>query len=280
MRRLFRKLLVILVDLRLEAEFRLSLNRHRLVAGPASGIIVSMTSYPARIRNSWIALESLFRQSDKNFHLVLVLAAPQFPGKKLPRMIRKLQKKGLEILWTEVDGRSFDHLWPAYQRYGDCAIISVDDDKFFDSDMVSILRAESRERPGQVIGWRGWCIIPQSGEIAFSDGWIRASRDSPQKSLFMPPGNGSLYPPGSLPDLTGDRELREKLCPNADDVWYWAMTLVHGTKSFCLGMSNHRPIWKQSRTPSLFAINPGPTEFKNVAEFFEIGERFLAGGAG
>lgn len=276
MRRLFRKLLVILVDLRLEVLFRLSFNRHRLDAGPASGFVVSMTSYPDRIRHSWIALESLFRQNDRNFHLVLVLAASQFPGKRLPRMIERLQKKGLEILWTEVDGRSFDHLWPAYQRYPDCAIISVDDDKFFDADMVSLLKAESRVRPRHVIGWRGWSISSGAERLEFSDGWVRAGRDSPPDLLFIPPGNGSLYPPGSLPNLTGDMVLRERLCPNADDVWYWAMTLMHGTRTFCLGMPNHRAIWKQTRTPSLFGINPGPVEFRNVVDFFEIEARFFS----
>lgn len=191
-------------------------------------------------------------------------------------MLKKMQKKGLEILWVEKDGRSFDHLWPAYVKYPTCSIISVDDDKFFAEDMVGTLRMESRKRPNRIIGWRGWRMASVGGKIAFSQGWSRATTETDSGQLFMPPGNGSLFPPGSLPSLTGDSELREKLCPNADDVWYWAMARIAGTKSFCLARPNHRPIWQQSRTDSLFRLNPGPVEFGNVLEYFDFTEGLLA----
>lgn len=234
-----------------------------------------MTSYPQRIKHAWLALESLFRQSDTDFRLVLVLAADQFPGKRIPRMLQRQVRKGLEILWVLRDGRSFDHIWPAYSAFGGCTVISVDDDKFFPPDLVQTLKEESRARPGTIIGWRGWEMRPARGRMEFGSGWTRADKQTLSGRLFMPPGNGSLYPPGSLPLLTGDYDLREAICPNADDVWYWAMARLNNTPSYCLGAPNHRPVWRQSLTPALAEIGPGQQEFRNVLDHFKMEENIL-----
>ena len=263
-------LLRIGLDLYIELFYRLSSSRHRLHKKSNPGVVVSMTSYPTRIKHSWLSLESLFRQDFDDYHVVLVLAKSQFPGGKVPRRIRSLVLRGLEIIWVDRDGRSFDHLWPAYLRYPASRIISVDDDKFFPPDLVSKLMDESDNRPHTIVGWRGWEMKLVGSELRFGEGWIRATRESPSEVLFMPPGNGSLYPPHSLPEVTGDYETREKVCPDADDVWYWAMARLKGSPSFCVGESNHRPVWKQTRTDSLASVQPGPREFSAVIRHFDL----------
>ena len=265
-----RRFLRVVVDVRIEMNYRLTFSKFRLDPPGESQLIVSMTSYPKRIRHAWLALESLFRQDDRRFRLVLVLAESQFPGRQLPRMIRKQMEKGLEILWVERDGRSFDHLWPAYSAFPGNNVVSVDDDKFFATDMVSKLRSAARMNPRAIVGWRGWDMRPTNGTFEFGENWVRANRDTPSSRLFMPPGNGSLYPAGSLPRETGNYDLRERICPNADDVWYWAMAKMSSSESICLGQPNHRPIWKQSRTPALADLGPGPKEFKQVTEHFGL----------
>ncbi len=227
-----------------------------------------MTSYPARIRGAWVSLESLFRQSYKAFSLVLVLTEHQFPGRKLPLTIRLLMRKGLTILWVAEDNRSFDHLWPAYSKFPHASIISVDDDKIFPSDLVSRLVDASKHNPGAIIGARGWEMRRVDGEVKFGEGWARAKADTPSPALFMPPGNGSLYPPGSLPKVTGDIRLMRSICPRADDVWYWAMARLGTTPSLCLGLPPHRPVRSQSKTKALADEDPGPDEFAAVRSKF------------
>ena len=61
-------------------------------------VVVSMTSYPARIESAWIAIESILRQSVTPERFVLVLSKEEFPNKKLPRRISKLRGRGLESL--------------------------------------------------------------------------------------------------------------------------------------------------------------------------------------
>ena len=256
-------------DLLLELNYLLTIFQYRL-SDCDPEIVVSMTSYPARIRGSWVAVESLFRQNMRCFRLVLVLAHSQFPGKKLPIMIRLMEKKGLEVHWVEEDNRSWDHLWPAYSAYPDAKIISVDDDKIFPPDLLDKLSIASNKNPGYIIGARGWEMRLVGGELSFGVDWVRATASTPSEALFMPPGNGSLYPPGSLPDLAGDTALMRDVCPRADDVWYWAMARLKRTPSLCLGLPAHRPSRPQSRTLALADEDPGPAEFAAVLKRFGI----------
>ena len=263
-------LLIALLDVCTGLGYRLTSHKYQLAKDHVPDLIVSMTSYPARIRHAWLSLESLFRQNDCDFRLVLVLADSQFPKRKVPRSIRRLAKKGLEILWVSHDGRSFDHLWPAYEKFAGASIISVDDDKFFSRELVGKLRAASAELPSTIISWRGWQMLTSKGDLVFGEGWRRATQKTPSNQLFMPPGNGSLYPPGSLPRSAGDYDLRERICPNADDVWYWAMARLGGAESLCLGEANHRAVWQQKATVSLASSQPGPAEFEQVLLHFNL----------
>ena len=270
MKKRFRRLQVIVLDLLIEARYRMTWKAHQLRQGTGPDLVVSMTSYPARIKHAWLALESLFRQDVSDFRVVLVLARSQFPGEQLPRMIRRLETKGLEIMWVERDGKSFDHLWPAYEGFPSSTVVSVDDDKFFAPDMISTLRLAAKENPHTIIGWRGWEMRKVTQTVSFGVNWIRATDKTPSCRLFMPPGNGSLYPPGLLPDQTGDHALRERVCPNADDVWFWAMARMNGSRSLCLGRPNHRPVWRQGRTEAISDMGPGQREFDNVVREFKL----------
>lgn len=267
MKQRIRLFLRLLYDLRLQFTYLATFFVHRLPSDH-SDVIVSMTSYPARIRGAWVSLESLFRQNFRPFTLVLVLAEAQFPGKKLPLMIRLMIRKGLKILWVKEDNRSWDHLWPAYAAYPDASIISVDDDKVFPTDLVRVLVEASQRHPGTIIGSRGWEMRLEGQELRFGEGWVRANLATPSHALFIPPGNGSLYPPNSLPQVAGDTQLMRDVCPRADDVWYWGMARIAGTPSVCLGMDAHRSARPQSRTRALADEDPGPAEFGKILERF------------
>ena len=227
-----------------------------------------MTSYPLRIGGAWLSLESLFRQEYRDFVLVLVLGEREFPDRKLPLMIRLQIRQGLRILWVAEDNRSFDHLWPAYTAYPEASVISVDDDKIFPPSLIGTLVAASVENPEKIVGSRGWKMRRVDGSLSFGSGWVRADNSTDSRELFMPPGNGSLYPPGSLPALAGDIRLMRRICPRADDVWYWSMARIKGTESVCLGLEAHRPSRVQQKTPALASESPGVTEFAAVCQHF------------
>ena len=270
-----KSILVAAIDIGLELKFLIGFWRNRPRPG-SHNLVVSMTSYPARIRWSWLALESIFRQDYRDFTLVLVLSREQFRGVRLPRRIRLQMRKGLQILWVDEDNKSYDHLWPAYEKFPRSRIISVDDDKFFPPNLLSELVAQSDRTPDKIVAARGWEMRMNGGLLNFGDNWVRATLDSPSDILFLPPGNGSLYPVDSLPAMAGDTRTMREVCPNADDVWYWAMARLNGTSSVCLGLSPHRPIWRQKGTPALADNDPGPREFQSVMSFFGLRERVIA----
>lgn len=65
----------------------------------AEEVIISLTSYPARFATTWLAIESLLRQSERPDRIILNLFEGEFPGRVLPWFIREQMKRGLEINW-------------------------------------------------------------------------------------------------------------------------------------------------------------------------------------
>ena len=53
--------------------------------------------------------------------------------------------------------------------------------------------------------------------------------DASYLNLFTGVG-GVLYPPNSLNDNVTNYDLANELCPNADDIWFWAMAVLNKTK--------------------------------------------------
>jgi hypothetical protein len=63
--------------------------------------IVSLTSFPARIEMVWITVESLLRQNFKPDAIILWLTNQEFPDKKIPESLMRMQAKGLEIRYCD-----------------------------------------------------------------------------------------------------------------------------------------------------------------------------------
>ena len=98
-----------------------------------NAIVISMTSYPARINCVYDAFKSIIEQDvDKSlYHCVLVLAEPEFPNKKddLPENLIQLMKDNdIELIWTEKNIMSHKKLMPTLAKYKKNPILIVDDD--------------------------------------------------------------------------------------------------------------------------------------------------------
>ena len=70
-------------------------------------IIISLTSFPARIHRIWLVIESLLRQSYKPDMIILWLSKEQFGSiDSLPSNLLKLRERGLQIILKDSDLRS------------------------------------------------------------------------------------------------------------------------------------------------------------------------------
>lgn len=229
---------------------------HATPSGDSRGVVVSLTTHPARIDHVWIPIETMLRQEQTPDRVVLVLSDAEFATRDVPRKLIEQQRRGLEILWTPQDGRSRLKLVPTRFAYPDATIVTVDDDCYFEPWVVSRLVADAREHSDTVIGHRGREIQrARTGLAAYND-WVKASPATPSERVFLTGVGGVLYPPGALPpELLADDALAAELCPTNDDIWFWALARVGRTPARCLGLSSYRPLGRQRHAPRLETVN-------------------------
>ncbi len=196
-------------------------------------LIVTLTSFPARIHIVRYALYSLLKQSLKPNRLLLWLADSQFPGKErdLPEELLALKSLGLEIRWCE-DIKSFKKLIPALREFSEAILVTADDDLYYPRDWLNSLyqswlddkscihcggmRQMTWDENGNVNSYGLWTWNLPDGRPAFKNTQLG--------------GYGALYPPRSLHSDVANAGLLARLSPTADDLWFWAMAVRAGTK--------------------------------------------------
>ncbi|MFA7166282.1 MAG: glycosyltransferase family A protein [Desulfoplanes sp.] len=229
---------------------------HTFTGNPASNLLVSLTSFPARIDNVWATIETIFQQDYKPWKVILVLAEEEFPEKNLPHELIKQTDYGLEILWTAKNTRSFNKLLPTRELYPDAIIVTIDDDIFYEPWRLSQLVEASKQYPNAIIGHRGREVKVSGKGLDTYSSWTAAGPQTLSNRIFLTGVGGILYPPHILDEtLLMDRDKALKLCPTADDVWFWAVELSSNIPRFCLGNHGNFEMSSQIATPALKNVN-------------------------
>jgi hypothetical protein len=194
-------------------------------------IIVSVTSFPARIEDVWISLESLFRQTVKPDSIILWLAESQFPDKKVPESLTKLQSRGLTIRFCE-DLRSHKKYYFAMKEFPNACIMTFDDDLYYDKNVIKRVVELYEKHPDCICTNRAHEIKIKDGKVQPYSKWNHNAKNIlfPSKALLQTGGAGTLYPPKSLSDSTFDKNLIQTLCLHADDVWLKLMATLNDKK--------------------------------------------------
>jgi len=196
-------------------------------------LIVSLTSYPERMKTIHFTLHTLLNQSIKPDKLILWLAKEQFPRreKDIPRKVRRLKKYGLSIEWCS-DIRSYKKLIPTLKEYPDDIIVTADDDIYYPNNWLELLYESYLKNKEIIHCHRAHKIIfDENKKILQYKDWEKqtTSRDISFLTFFTGAG-GILYPPHSLLIDVSKQDLFMKLTPDADDIWFWAMAVLNGTK--------------------------------------------------
>lgn len=203
-------------------------------------LIVSLTSFPERMYEIHFTLYSLLNQSLKPDEIVLWLAREQFPNGEadIPQIVLNLQKNGLTIKWCE-DLRSYKKLLPALKEYPDDIIVIVDDDVYYPQSWLEKLYKQHLKTPNCVIGHRCHKImLDKNGSPKPYKQWNKNADFAclrPSYRNFLTGCGGVLYPPHCLYQDVADIAAIKETAPYADDIWFWAMALLNGTKirTFC-----------------------------------------------
>lgn len=193
-------------------------------------IIVSLTSYPARINTVHITVNTLLNQTLKPNKVILWLAREQFDD--VPEELKKLERYGLTIKWCDEDLKSYKKLVPALLKYPDDIIVTADDDVYYDSCMLEHLYKAYLKNPCNI-------YVRRAVRLAFDGVCLKGI--SPRKYLYrnerttsffnqIMGGSGCLYPPKSLYKDVTDISKIKRLVPTHDDAFFWAMAVLNDTK--------------------------------------------------
>ena len=200
-------------------------------------LIVSLTSYPARINSAVLSLDTVFKQCVTPDAVILWLASSDFPNREgdLPsELVKMVSDRGLSICWCEDDLKPHNKYFWTFKEYPDALVITVDDDILYHSQITENLYRSYLLHP-QAVSAARICFVPisEAGKLPPYELWptgvdIYISRPSMQ---FCATGvGGVLYPTvlfSSVKELFDPTTIK-RICLYEDDLWLKAMELVAG----------------------------------------------------
>lgn len=194
-----------------------------------SKLIVSLTSYPARINSVNVTIESLLKQTHPADKVILWLAPEQFPNREgdLPQKLLDLKKHGLTIGWHH-DIRSYKKLIPALKMYPDDVIITADDDIIYSPTMIQKLWDSYCQYPTEIQAHRITKFVYENNDFDAIPGGKQYYRSSFLNKLTG--CGGVLYPPRCMNHDVLNEQLFMHLAPTNDDQWFWLMAVLNDTK--------------------------------------------------
>lgn len=221
-------------------------------------LIVSLTSFPARIDIVWIVIECLKRQTILPKKIILWLSEEQFPnGSGIPTKLKDMEDDIFEIRLVPGDVRSHKKYLYAIMEFPEDTIITVDDDVYYNSQMIEILVNTSIKYPN--------CIIANEvSHISYaSDGcilpylqWGNKKKYSGKTNLLQIGIGGVLYPPHCMHPLVTNEEVFSTVAPLADDIWLNSMARLMRT-DVVKAPGNLLLLPIKSNSPSLSSVNNG-----------------------
>lgn len=213
-------------------------------------VVISLTSYGKRVSQTLpLTLYTLVNQSVKPGKIVVYLDQENWNEKNIPDILMHFQKVGVEIRFCE-DIRSYKKIIPALRDFPDNPIITVDDDIYYNVNMVEwLVNAYKRLPQKSVVGLWACVVRVQNGQYLPYNTWEDCSHNITSKSEYaLYTGYGTYYPPHIFDEEVMNSDVFMHLCPTADDIWMWAMEKrlhipVYITPNARLGL--HREINKQ-----------------------------------
>ncbi len=203
----------------------------------SSDVIVSLTTYPARINTVWVTIASLLKQTYKPAKVVLYLSNEQFPNGELdlPTILKKLKKRGLEIAFVEDDLKPHKKYYYALNEYKDKSVITADDDIFYPENHIESLVDASKKFPDAVICARSHDIEfmeDNDNEFLNYNSWKEHLTTHPTLAM-MPVGcNGVLYKRKFFDEELFDINVIKEYSLYTDDLWLKVMELKNNIKAY------------------------------------------------
>ncbi|WP_116368061.1 hypothetical protein [Parahaliea mediterranea] len=207
-------------------------------------LIVSLTSFPGRIEQLHLCIESLLSQSLPPDRVLLWLSLQNFPRRQLPHSLTALCRWGLDIQFRDGDLGPYKKIVYALADYPAALVLTVDDDMLYPPDLVAPLYRAWQARPTVIHCHRGHDMRTDSAgmPLPYEHWQLGGGSSEPSLRVFPTGVGGVLYFPGALHPMATDVTQFQRLCPRADDVWLKAMSLLQGTPCAVVPGEQH---WKE-----------------------------------
>jgi hypothetical protein len=220
----------------------------RLPVVSPGGPVVSLTTHGERLANVYLTLESIARGRLRPSRLMLWLS-DTLRDQPLPETLQRLQRRGLEVLYTpDVGPHTKYH--PYVMRHADdgVALVTADDDLLYPAHWLERLQHAAQQHP-----WAVHCF--RARRVQLDEGGARLRPysewhlcdDATPSALHMATGvSGVIYPCALQRALRDAGMAFADVCPRADDLWLHVMALRHGL-----------PVRQLSAVPRSFYSLPG-----------------------
>ena len=166
-----------------------------------TNIIVSFTSFPARINEVWQVVKCMKKQSYRPSKIILWLSKKQFTNShEIPLSLRNLEDNLFTIKFVDEDIRSHKKYYYVSQEYPESLILLIDDDIYYPTDMIERLYKAYLKHPQSVICQYGYFMgYNKAGKLLPYRLWKHVNKDSiNDSSLFFGSGGGTLFNPSLL----------------------------------------------------------------------------------
>ena len=199
-------------------------------------LVVSFTSFPARINGAWMVVDCLMRQTYLPSAIYLYLSREQFPRERddLPSNILKYEKLGLKIIFVNDDLKPHKKYFYISQILKEGCFVTVDDDVLYRRDMLSRLWNLHEKYPNSVCANYGRRIAYGENGVEPYANWKVLLDDkihNNELDTIAIGFGGILYPSFFYNniDLICDAPTIKETCLRADDLWLKVMELKTDT---------------------------------------------------
>lgn len=205
-------------------------NSRRPLIDESNPVVVSLTSYGARLESVHLTIESIGRGIARPARLI-VWTDPEVTEHDLPGNLNRLRGRGLEILPSPRAFGPHTKYYPYVlsDRDDELPLVTADDDSLYPRRWLRGLQRAASSTPDQIVCYRAHRVVvePEAG-LAPYNSWPPVSGTDPSTLNFATGVSGVLYPPEFLSELLGAGDRFVELTPKADDVWLHYQAVVNG----------------------------------------------------
>lgn len=211
-------------------------------------VIVSLTSFPARINNVWQVVECMMRQTLKPAKIILWLSKEQFPNAEgIPMNLREREGDMFEIRLVEGDIRSHKKCFYVSTDFPNSLVFLADDDFYYPTTILERTVNAYKLHPDAIICNYGYHIgFNEDGSMKPYNSWKKEFQYSESNNLFFGSGGGTLICPAFLHKELTNVEKAIELTPIADDIWLNAVVKLSGKKIVLLDNGMILPVYNRN----------------------------------